>query len=686
VIQSVTPAIANLKTYEDDDNGYCYIEIEPINNEELLKTWCMNPVGKVPTAPDHAYFPYYTAADNDLGSLPQYSSVTGFCPGYWNMWGDMGVYLQDVLVTGVQTFTGSNVTTWTKQSANIPGSIFPFLNAGFDFDSQPGNGATTACMVETISSQSVYASVFCDLVNLFNSTDKDDVLFSGRPSRFGAMLYGAWRVVNWIPPMGSSGRFCATIPLSAISDADKSALVNFFQAEKKYDSRPLMGIFVTFTIFEVFENRYVQTYYTNNGKTPNPARATTVGSITPWYDGDMQTGMAGRNLISITTTPIPPEPAVTIQPIYTNKNSTGQPLSVYFTPTVCSLTVLQNDLAIFSIDMGNSWPEMINPEYNPAGKPPALRGDAGFETAIIGELTFSYSTNASSPFASININPTDNPRAKVFQSGCIFDFILKDAEVIKNIQNNFIVGFLTTGGSTNPVLKESQFMICSDQKGLYAEAGDLPSEGYRVNNELKEPCRIRIFQKGAPVTAPIPVYLAEYRVPEAENDPVKPPTVTTQMLADNDIVALSDVNLTIQNSAVYYFVYEGQYAGNKMPAFASPNYNIMDTGAFVVLKVHPTKDYSKYLNPSSPGYTPPTFEVIYQEIFRMYNIVYPIMGEVYSFQDKVWNNPTVADAVLQYTDPKMWPGIQYMPRSRELSDAQRKLLVAWANVIINQNR
>ena len=677
VIQAVTPAIPDLKIYADDLNSYYYIEIEPISRPDLLKTWCMNPLGKVPTAPDAAYFPYYAAADKDLGSLPQYTTIQGCCPGYWNMWGDMGVQMQNVLVTGVQTFdnTTNNIATWTKQSTNIPPDIVPLLNAGFDLDSAPANGHTTACMVETISSQSVYASIFCDQVNLYDSTTKK-MLFNGAPTRFGASLYGTWRVINWVPPMGSAGRFCATVELGEMSNEDQTTLLTFFQGQKGYDSRPLQGIFVSFTIFEVFENRYDQYYYTNNNKTPNPARASTVGSITPWYEGDMETGMIGRNLISLNMKPISQNTAI------------GAP--VFMTPAVSSLRVLENNLAIFSVDMGISWPENMTPAFNPTSRPPvmpALPGQARFETANLGTLTFNYGLDSSTQFASININPTDNPRTKLAQTGCIFDFVLTDTSLIQSIQNNLITAFLIpVSGTTISVLQESTYMICSDQKGLYADRGDPPADGYRVNTYKKEPCRIRIFQKGVPVTQPVTIYIAEYIVPEAENDVVKAPVMTNQNLADNDVVALSPSNLTIQDNAIFYFTYDGQYSNNQAPPFVNPGYTIMDTGAFVALRVHPTKDYSKYIDPSNPDYTPPTFDVIYQEIFGMYDIVYPIMGEIYPFNAEIWNDATVANAVLQYTDPKMWHSIQYMPRSRELSTSQFKLLTAWANYILNQNR
>lgn len=674
-LQGIKNPIPNLKIYPPDksNNPYCYIEIEPINTPEILKEWCMVPIGSYPK--DTQYYEYYQAADADLGQNQYYTTIWGCCPGYWNMWGDMSVSMQSVEVTGVQTFNGTAVTTWTQQSSNIPADIATLLQARFDMDSSPGNGHSTACMVETISSQSVYASIFCDKVNLYNSTTKQ-LLFQGRPTRFGALLYGSWRVVNWVPPMASSGRFCATVPLNEMSQEEQNMLLDFFGSQKGYDSRPLQGVFISFTIFEVFENRYDQQYYAKNGKKPNPAQATTVGSITPWYEGDMQTGLLGRNLISLGESPMCTNPAINAP--------------IYMTPAVSSLKVLQNNLAIFSVDMGNSWPETMTPQFNPNTNPPVMparRGDASFETANIGTLAFQYGTDSSMQFASISINPTDNPRTSLFQTGCLFDFVLTDATLIQNIQNNLIGGYLTTNGVSNQVLIESTYMICSDQKGLYADRGDNPSDGYRVNTHQKEPCRIRIFQKGVPVTQPVTIMIGEYVVPEAENDAIGPPNkLPAQNLIDNAIVSLSPSKLTIEDNAIYYFIYDGQYGGNNFPIFFTAGYSIMDTGAFVALRVHPSRDYSKYIDPSNPDYTPPTFAIIYQEIFSMYDIAYPVMGDIYPFKEEVWNNPTVARAVLQYTDPKMWSSIQYMPRSRELSTSQFKLLRAWANYIINQNQ
>jgi len=44
----------------------------------------------------------------------------------------------------------------------------------------------------------------------------------------------------------------------------------------------------------------------------------------------------------------------------------------------------------------------------------------------------------------------------------------------------------------------------------------------------------------------------------------------------------------------------------------------------------------------------------------------------------------MAGLVLQRTDLSIWNDILYMPKSRELSGAQRELLKAWANYVNQQ--
>lgn len=664
-IKTVANPIPNLPIYQDELNGYYYIEIAPINTIPLLRAWCMKPLG-LPNSPDAAYIPYYQVANDDLATLEGCNPITGQCPGYWNMYGDMSVLLSNVNVTGVQTFDGCEINTWTKQSINIPAPINTLLQASFDFNSVAGNGTTTACMVETISSQSIYANVFCDTVNLFDSSS-GEVYFTGGPLRFGALIYTAFRIINWMPPMAGSARFCSAIPLTELDSSQQVALIQFFNTNKSYDNRPLKGVFVTFTVLEVFENRFDQNYYINNHTKPNPACATTVGSLTPWYEGDMEAGVSGRNLTAF-------QPG--INPIYTNASK----MPIKMSPVLASLKELGNGSAIFSVDMGNSWPEMMSTQMSS----PSHRGDASFESANLGNLQFCCDTNPSITLATIPVNPTANSRASVFTKGALFDVVLTDPSVINAAQNNLISVYLQAPTANTPVLvlQESDYMICTDQKGLYAEQYDLPSGGYRVNTSNLEPCTIRIFQRGLPVTTPLTLTINEFAVPEAGNDPMQEPKQIGLQLADNDVVDLSFFQSPLSYSAVYYFTYPNQYPAGIPLQFAPSNYLVMDTGSFVCLKVHPTKDYSQYLDPNHPGYTPPDFDVVYNEIFQMYDITYPIMAEIQPFTAAVWNTPLMAQLVRKYTDPSQWNTMVYMSRSRELSVCQYNLLQAWVKNVV----
>ncbi len=659
--------------HKDDLNGYVYIVIEPINTIKILRTWCMTPVGQA-GSPDIAYVPYYDASLNDLGKqngMP----ITGSAPGYWNMYGDMGVKMSNCQVSGIHTFDGKNLKLWTGVEPNMPPEIEAFLDSAIDLDTTPASGISTAMMVETISSQSVYANIFCSNINFYKKSQPDQIYFQGNPFRFGALIYSAWKVLNWMPPMAGSGRFNTAVPLEEINSGEQSKLIQFFEKYSTYDNRKLKGVFVSFVVTEVFENRYDQNIYIENGTKSNPAQCKVFGSITPWYDGDMKTGVPGRNLISLGQ-----------EPWYVNTNSVApHTIPIACAPATASMKDLGNGTAILSIDMGNTWPEAISPVYS-SGFQPTHRGQVSFETMELGTLKLKYGITEQTEICRIDINPSANSLNSIYARGGIFDFILSDPNLIKQVNQNFLSGFLSVDNKSFQIMKESEFMFCSDQKGLYTEQGDTPTMGYHVNDANREPCRLRIFQYGKPVTNPVEILMAEYIVPEAGNDPINVPnSITRLMLADNDIVPLADSMLSLKNNAIYYFVYNGQYPDNSIPAFViNNNYTIMDTGSFVLMRVHPHKDFSKYIDKNRPDYTPPTFDVVYEEVFKLYDVVYPVMALILPFTEEVWNNGTMAGMVLQRTDPKLWNNVLYMPRSRELSRCQRELLQAWANTFTEQ--
>lgn len=654
------------KIIHDADNGYWYMEIEPIDTIDKLRKWCRTPLGKDPKAKDAAYNPYYEAADKDLGNV-EGAVLIGNPPGYWNMYGDMSVKMLDTKVSGVQTYQGGKVNTWTENNPSQTKEIGELLTCAFNLDTKPDSGISTAVIAETISSQSIYANIFCSSVNLFKETEPDQVFLQGKPFRFSAMIYGSWRVVNWLPAMAGSARWVSSIPMDSIPDSEQSKLISFFESQNNYDGRALKGVFVSFTTFEVFENRYDPELYQPERIIRNPAQATTVGSISPWYEDDMKSAVSGRNLIALNT-----------QPIFINTGNNAE-IPVQMTPAIASHRKLSETLSIFSVDMGNSWPELMDPPFQVDKVQPAKRGEATFDTLNLGTLSFRTGPDSSTEFASIEVDPINNPLSKVFGQGCLFDFVITDPATIDTIENEYIYVYAVSEGSEKLILKESTYMILTDEKGLYGEEGDDPDEGYMSFSEQKQPCRLRIFQRGKPVVQPIEIYIAEYIVPEAANDPLKgPDNVWTQLVADKDIVNLVSNQIKIKNTAVYYFVYKGQYPDDVIPTFTTSNYTIMDTGSFATLRVYPKKDYEKYTNPNHPEYAPPTFEVMYEEVFKLYDVVYPIMAEIHPFTKEAWENGIMAGLVKQRTNPSLWNDVLYMGRSRELSQSQRELILAWA--------
>lgn len=673
LITGVNPSI-NPKIYLEESTQYYYIEIEPINTVEKIRSWCMTPISTTDANRlDAKYGPYYTVAASAANFVNRGLPFINHCPGYWNMYGDMGVTIKEAQASGVQVFDGTNINSYTSSSPSVPPAVAGILQTSFDLNTEPASGITTALMVETVSNQSVYANIFCSRVNVFNTSDPSQVFLKGKPYKFSAGLYGTWKVVNWLPAMASAGRFYSVIPLAEVQSAGDSALLQFLQANKTYDPRTIAGICVAFNIQEIFENRYDPNQYADNNTSAYPAQGITSITITPWYQGDLIAGVAGRNLISLNA-----------QPIYQNTGiAPPNSVPISMNPAMCSMKITSANKAILSVDMGVSWPELMNPPFLSGTFEPGKRGQATFNTAPLGQMNI---LAASTVVGTITMNPVVNPISTLFTRGNIFDFVITNPVTIQAIQNNLLSVYLYNQGINTLALQESSYFITSDQKGPYGDQGEDPSEGFMVFSEKKEPVKLRIFQKGVPVTSPISIGICQYIIPEGANDPIGPPShIQWLSLTDGAVLDFGSLPLDISNNAVYYFVYDQLYPGNAIPPYTndSGSYTIMDTGCFICMRVYPLIDYGQYTDPSHPDYSPPNFSVVYEEIFKLYDIVYPIMALKHPFVEAEWNNGTMAGAVLQRTDPKFWNNIIYMPRSRELSSSQRKLLQAWANHILN---
>ncbi|MFO0820685.1 MAG: ferritin-like protein [Pirellulales bacterium] len=99
------------------------------------------------------------------------------------------------------------------------------------------------------------------------------------------------------------------------------------------------------------------------------------------------------------------------------------------------------------------------------------------------------------------------------------------------------------------------------------------------------------------------------------------------------------------------------------------------TGFYANIRVFPRDDYSAL--PDSDL----TFAKVYDEVLRFYHLLYPAMTSVFSLADEsaVRDN---APAILRLIDSTQVNDFAYMPRTRELSQGKRELLVRWCRKTI----
>jgi hypothetical protein len=73
-----------------------------------------------------------------------------------------------------------------------------------------------------------------------------------------------------------------------------------------------------------------------------------------------------------------------------------------------------------------------------------------------------------------------------------------------------------------------------------------------------------------------------------------------------------------------------------------------------------------------------TWQVVYDNVFKYYQAILPIMNAVQPFTEANWSDPNWLARMAQVIDLKYWNTPRYMPVTRDLSANQRALLQAWA--------
>ena len=636
-------------TAAPDDSDLFYVEIDAFPTDEDYVAWARTPLGT--WSGDQTYWPLYTTA-----------GVSQKTPGEWNYNGNMSIRFQNTSVVSVTTKptdnSGSN-NYLTSNASAAPADIQAFLGASLNAANP--QGSTSAGTISDVNPSAPYSSqFFYDGLQLKKG---NTVLMQGQPSKGITRWINFGRVIN-IPgsPMIASGAMFHGITKEELGKAGWSQLESLFTTYGD-TTKTLKGAFIRYSFYEVYESRDPDYATQLPGFAKNPAIMTILGSITPWYEGEMCSASMGRVLNPTkdgTITYPPAKIPATISPIMFN---------------------VDTESTLFSADLVNSLHEnRLKPDPNTTDFPisTAIDPSTYLEYELTEEGQFDFQVNGST-MASINLNGTDYTIDDFVNAGGILDTIYDATTfpVSTVTGNDFSLSrtYMEGGTSkTQPLQAEEAYYFATDQNGLYLEQGDTSSTGMAQGTQ-PVPLTLRCFHRGVPI---------------AQSNPV---AINMYAYGLNSIFGLVHDSEASQTHVQVYdgysfsglktsapMLYVNQFVTVASGIAPDPGTYNPNTDYYANVRVLPNQSasYAKYYKDGKPDYSVLTWDALYAEIFRTYYLLFPGMTEQLSLKDASnWESPIIAGKLQQVISTDMWMTPWYMPRNRTLSAAERKLINDW---------
>lgn len=647
-----------------------YVEILPISNGDLFNQWAVMPLGTSPL--DAAYCDLYQqipCTDGTPGFL------AGNIPGYWNYFGDLSVYTEDVRITGIQIPNPSGgVNTFTPQNQQgCPPILAQMLGASLSFhqDFFDPRSKTTAVFCDVDSEGQTCTQIFYGKAGVYTENQgAPQTFFTGKPCKSTANWMNLSKVINWsdrpLIPMGGSACFYSTIDLEHI-DSQLQAVMNY------YCGQEVNALFMKILIHEVHEVRNpnyplmpTKPLGSNQTKVPkNPARVSFSGSICPALPGDMRTNSICRILKNAPQVQIPIQSSPTNNYSALTPKGSNTPLKLPAQIQLAPAFLQVNSaLNLISLDLLNMLPEYgTSPGtlVNYAGDGDVPRYHV-FETYDFGEIELYFVPDGNGvPLNIARLTHAQNYNmAQILASGGMVDVLSPP-----NISFEYGSFFLSFNGV--PVMAEDNYYIVTDQQGSYAEQNQT-STNYMVDGLPKIPITLRAFYRGIPIpaSAPVAVTLQAF-------------SIVTGAFQNSNFTLYDGVNFNYptQNDGCLCFGFAAAGSTQLDNNFDNVFYYLTN-GYFITTRVLSAESQ---LQPYLNGSLPITWDVVYKQIFANYHLVLPIMNEILPFTENNWSDPTTINLVLRLTDENSWAGPMYMPVTRELSAPQRQLLQLWANTL-----
>ncbi|MCP1382111.1 hypothetical protein [Runella salmonicolor] len=612
-----------------DESTHPYIEILPIDTPEKYKTWAKTPLGNFSL--DKPYHELYQLVKTKRTQQP----LTGNLPAGWNYYGGMEFGFENVKVGSIAVPVSETENQhFTSNDPDCPADVAAILGSTIDLKND--RGRNSAVMIDILPTLAFYSQVFCDA---FHVQKNGLSLLKGTPKKASLRFFNKERILNQEGVFGASGTFFSVIPVENLTNGVHSPIFSFFQKYQPKTTR-VKGVFIQYTLFEVKEDRTID--YITSGEKANPATATLTGCITPWYEDDMMSIAMGRQLL--------PE-----MPFFNQKKLAS---------FVCRIDTKRK---VVALDMSGSIPEQLVQEH-----PTPV-----YETYPLGELTLKLleDDNQETSLGTFHLSPRYFDHNRLLINGGLIEVSFKDKDFLtdERLKKGTLLLYGPSKSSEDSpetavlLMKESPFMVASDQAGLYADQGQ-KEEAYRCYDLQKEPCQVRVYQRGKPFIGEFPLTIMELKMTGVSASASVKPFLITHHFRDKQTLTFP----TEQAANAMYVFYPTP------PPVISEDLvsEIQRTGFFVSLRVLPKKEFGKYLDPAHIDYpTPATFEVLYKELLQVSDLIFPMSSLITPFTEAYFKKGGAF--IKQRMAPENWANATYMPSSRDMSMAQWLLFCKW---------
>ncbi len=646
-----------------------YVEISSVTNDNYEK-WAVCHLGE--SGIDDDYIPLYEIIPLDDDSSQ--TLATGMVqPSYWNYYGDLSVFAEDIRITGVQVPDGQgNVTTYTPENSdNCPAGLAQLLGQSFSFHQNffSDNPRTTAMFCDVDSIGDTCTQMFYTQAGIYGTQNQQQkTFFTGAPCKSAFTWLSLCKTLNYnnplLMPMSGGTYFESTITLDS-TNVDP-ALQQDWNQYAKFNVDKLSMKILLHRVYEVRNPDYskMPTKPLGNNKTDvpkNPARVVFSGSLCPFKDGvDMTTHNVGRILknevannpsIDYSQMSIP-QPLnyqvpltfpqkVQLPPAFVNVNSGENVISLDIINTICE----------HGVGLGS---------YSDYGGVKSIPPFLSWENYDFGTLSLYWLPDDGGAGKFIgSIDHANDYNVNTFMArGGVMDFPLPNSVA------DFSKGqFGIFNADNDELLKEDDYLILSDQQGSYAEQGQLPSEGYKFDGAGRGPIILRCFYRGEPLQGS-----KAGKIRNANTNALSDFTFYDGVQFEYD---------TSEPGCVQYVlgITPEQY---NAPTPAQGLYFAANAYSVITRVLAKKEDLEQYLN----GTTPLTWDVLYDEILSNYHSVLPIMNAILPFNPNTWSEATTMKYMISMTDPAGWGNYLYMPVTRELSKNQQALLQLWAKQVM----